>query len=37
MHPALRGGPPREAALRRINALIDLQNSQAGVLDDLRR
>ena len=37
MHPALRsGGSPREAALRRINALIDLQNSQDGLLKDLR-
>ncbi len=37
MHPSLRSGPaPREAALRRINALIDLQNSQDGLLRDLR-
>ncbi|AZO09357.1 MULTISPECIES: type VI secretion system protein TssA [unclassified Mesorhizobium] len=37
MHPALRSGAtPREAALRRINALIDLQNSQDGLLKDLR-
>jgi type VI secretion system protein ImpA len=38
MHPELRAGvPPREAALRRINALLQLQNDQDGVLDDLRR
>ena len=37
MHPALRSGATtREAALRRINALIDLQNSQDGLLRDLR-
>lgn len=37
MHPMLRAGPPRDAALRRINALLDLQNSQSGVLGDLRQ
>jgi type VI secretion system protein ImpA len=37
MHPMLRGGPPRDAALRRINALLDLQNGQSGVLGDLRQ
>ena len=37
MHPMLRGGPPRDAALRRINALLDLQNGQSGVLSDLRQ
>lgn len=37
LHPALRGGAPREAALRRINALLDLQNAQTGVLADLRQ
>lgn len=38
MHPALRANaPPREAALRRINALLDLQNGQDGILADLRR
>ncbi|MCA0055484.1 type VI secretion system protein TssA [Mesorhizobium sp. B261B1A] len=38
MHPALRpGATPREAALRRINALTDLQNSQDGLLKDLRK
>jgi type VI secretion system protein ImpA len=37
MHPALRGNaPPREAALRRINALADLQNSESGLLANLR-
>ncbi|MFE0018396.1 type VI secretion system protein TssA [Mesorhizobium sp. NPDC059054] len=37
MHPALRAdAPPREAALRRINALLDLQNGQEGLLADLR-
>lgn len=37
MHPALRANaPPREAALRRINALLDLQNAQAGLLASLR-
>ncbi|UCI07090.1 type VI secretion system protein TssA [Mesorhizobium sp. B1-1-8] len=37
MHPALRTGTPRDAALRRINALTDLQNSQDGLLKDLRQ
>lgn len=37
MHPALRTGSPREAALRRINALLDLQNSQEGLLSNLRQ
>ncbi|MCO5066536.1 MAG: type VI secretion system protein TssA [Rhizobiaceae bacterium] len=37
LHPALRGGAPREAALRRTNALLDLQNPEAGVLGELRR
>ncbi|MGX5846275.1 type VI secretion system protein TssA [Mesorhizobium sp. PL10] len=38
MHPALRpGGQPREAALRRLNALADLQNSQDGLLANLRQ
>jgi type VI secretion system protein ImpA len=37
MHPALRpGAPPRDAALRRINALLDLQN-QEGLLANLRQ
>lgn len=38
MHPSLRrNAPPRDAALRRINALLDLQNGQDGLLGDLRR
>ena len=38
MHPALRpNAPPRDAALRRINALLDLQNSQDGLLANLRQ
>jgi len=37
LHPALRGGAPRDAALRRMNALLDLQNGQTGVLADLRQ
>ncbi len=38
MHPMLRpNAPPREAALRRINALLDLQNSQDGLLANLRQ
>lgn len=38
MHPALRpNAPPRDAALRRINALLDLQNSQGGLLANLRQ
>lgn len=37
MHPALRpNATPRDAALRRINALLDVQNSQGGLLADLR-
>jgi len=38
MHPELRpGSPPREAALRRINTLLQLQNNQDGLLKDLRQ
>lgn len=38
MHPALRANaPPRDAALRRINALLDLQNGQEGLLANLRQ
>ncbi|MER9565636.1 type VI secretion system protein TssA [Mesorhizobium sp. M0571] len=38
MHPALRPNtPPRDAALRRINALLDLQNGQDGLLANLRQ
>lgn len=39
MHPALRANaPPRDAALRRINAVLDLQNGQEpGLLHDLRK
>ncbi|MEI9430426.1 type VI secretion system protein TssA [Mesorhizobium sp. Cs1299R1N3] len=38
MHPALRtSATPRDAALRRINALLDLQNSQEGLLANLRQ
>jgi type VI secretion system protein ImpA len=38
MHPALRpNAAPREAALRRMNALADLQNKQSGLLFDLRQ
>jgi type VI secretion system protein ImpA len=37
MHPELRpGGSPRDSALRRINALLQLQNDQDGLLGDLR-
>ncbi|OHV74063.1 type VI secretion protein [Mesorhizobium sp. LCM 4576] len=37
MHPALRANAtPRDAALRRINALLDLQNAQDGLLANLR-
>ncbi|TIQ41111.1 MAG: type VI secretion system protein TssA [Mesorhizobium sp.] len=37
MHPALRpNAQPRDAALRRINALLDLQNAQDGLLANLR-
>lgn len=38
MHPALRANAlPRDAALRRINALLDLQNGQDGLLANLRQ
>lgn len=38
MHPELREGlPPRDAALRRINALLQLQNDKDGLLGDLRK
>lgn len=38
MHPALRpSASPRDAALRRINALLDLQNGQDGLLANLRQ
>ncbi|TPL88513.1 type VI secretion system protein TssA [Mesorhizobium sp. B2-3-12] len=38
MHPALRtAATPRDAALRRINALLDLQNGQEGLLANLRQ
>ncbi|RJT40560.1 type VI secretion system protein TssA [Mesorhizobium waimense] len=38
MHPALRpSASPRDAALRRLNALADLQNGQDGLLSDLRQ
>ena len=38
MHPALRANAlPRDAALRRINALLDLQNGQEGLLANLRQ
>jgi type VI secretion system protein ImpA len=37
MHPALReGAAPREAALRRINTLLQLENPKDGLLGDLR-
>ncbi|QAZ45100.1 type VI secretion system protein TssA [Mesorhizobium sp. Pch-S] len=37
MHPTLRANAaPRDAALRRINALLDLQNGQEGLLANLR-
>ncbi|RWK25772.1 MAG: type VI secretion system protein TssA [Mesorhizobium sp.] len=37
MHPALRpNAQPRDAALRRINALLDLQNAQDGLVANLR-
>lgn len=37
MHPELRaGGSAQDAALRRTNALLQLQNDQDGVLADLR-
>ena len=36
-HPVLREGrPPREAALRRINAMMELENDDAGLLADLK-
>ena len=36
-HPALREGrPPKEAALRRINALMQLENDDYGLLADLK-
>ncbi|MBZ9866312.1 type VI secretion system protein TssA [Mesorhizobium sp. CA15] len=37
MHPSLRTGAPRDAALRRINALLDLQNGHEGLLANLRQ
>lgn len=38
MHPALRPNMPvRDAALRRMNALSDLQNKQGGLLFELRQ
>ncbi|MGE0500223.1 MAG: type VI secretion system protein TssA [Rhizobiaceae bacterium] len=37
IHPALRGGAPRDAALRRINALLDLQNGETGLLAEMRQ
>ncbi|MBW8908287.1 MAG: type VI secretion system protein TssA [Mesorhizobium sp.] len=37
LHPSLRSGAPREAALRRMNALLDLQNGQGGLLANLRQ
>lgn len=38
MHPALRtSATPRDAALRRINALLDLQNGQEGLLANIRQ
>lgn len=38
MHPALRpASTPRDTALRRVNALLDLQNANAGLLGNLRR
>lgn len=38
MHPVLRpNAAPRDAALRRINALLDLQNGQDGLLANLRQ
>ncbi len=38
MHPELREGLPlRDAALRRINALLQLQNDKDGLLGDLRK
>ncbi|TJX46764.1 MAG: type VI secretion system protein TssA, partial [Mesorhizobium sp.] len=38
MHPALRtSATPRDAALRRINALLDLQNGKEGLLANIRQ
>lgn len=38
MHPALRpASTPRDMALRRVNALLDLQNANTGLLGNLRR
>jgi type VI secretion system protein ImpA len=38
LHPELRpAGNPRDAALRRVNALLQLENDEEGVLGDLRR
>jgi type VI secretion system protein ImpA len=37
LHPELRAGNPREAALRRINALLQLQNDEDGLLGDLSK
>ncbi len=38
LHPELRpASNPRDAALRRLNALLQLQNDEDGVLGDLRR
>ncbi|MCG5479421.1 MAG: type VI secretion system ImpA family N-terminal domain-containing protein [Ensifer alkalisoli] len=38
MHPELRrDSPPRDAALRRTNALLQLQNDKDGLLGDLRK
>ena len=38
LHPELRqAATPREAALRRINALLQLENGDEGALGDLRR
>ena len=38
LHPELRPDPnPRDAAMRRINALLQLENADNGVLGDLRR
>ncbi|MFQ6755214.1 type VI secretion system protein TssA [Cereibacter sphaeroides] len=35
LHPALREGPPQEAAMRRVNALRQIENADAGLLGDL--
>jgi type VI secretion system protein ImpA len=38
IHPALRsGGSPQEAAIRRLNALSQLQNTSDGLLRELRK